>query len=278
MKYSFLMTVYDREPELLLSTIRALSRCDLSDCEIVIVDDGSNMDYDWVQAAMSARLRGTPYKWIDTGWYEADRIGNGYNNPAHAFNVALEAASGDSVIIMSSEVLITPRIVERIRRTDLKEAAWTSMVIDIETGAQYCGPNRLFPAPWCLAADRQICLDIGGWDETYLLGQCYEDNDFMGRLFLKTGGFMGDWTVIAYHQSHNQPAYHDDVAAARKVNFEYTKAKWKGIPFHPEMIPFDVIRKPHPSGDVIHECRGAPGLLERTIAGTTGLIADMVKA
>lgn len=281
--YSYIMTVYDREPELLLNVIRSLSRCDLTDSEVIIVNDGSNIKYDWVRMCIEARIGEKAGKWIDIEPYEAARIEGGYNNPARAFNVALEAATGDTVVVMSSEVLVTPRVVERIRRFDQKQFCWTPMVIDIESAMQYCGPVRFFPAPWCLAVDRKLCLEIGGWDETYLKGQCYEDNDFMGRIMLKTGAVMGDWTVIAYHQSHRQPAYetseNDQTAKLSSINFEYTKAKWAGgIPFHPEWTAFDVLRKPHRSGDVIHECVDHDGLLNATIAKTTGLIADLVKA
>ena len=281
MKYSVLMTVFNREPELLLSTIRSLSRCDLTDCEIIMVNDGSTMNYEWVRAAMAARLKETAYTWIDAPKYDACRITDGFNNPSRAFNLALDAAKGENVVIMSSDVLVNPRVFERIRRFDLSEMAWTPMVIDTESSAQYCGPMRLFPAPWCLAASRQICLDIGGWDETYLKGMCYEDNDFIGRLMLKTGRFIGDWTTIAYHQTHEQPAYNmsiEEIKTANEINREYTKTKWSGIPFHPEYVPFDVLRKPHKSGDIVHECRYEGNLLADTIAATRGLIADQVKA
>lgn len=277
MKYSILMTVYDREPEIILATLRSLSRCDLTDCELIVVNDGSNMSMEWTKGIMDRRFDGIPRRWIDAPPYEAFRINGGFNNPARAFNLALDSAEGENVVIVASDTLVGPRIFQRIRRFNLSEVAWTPMVVDIESSQQYCGPMRLFPAPWCLAASRQHCLDIGGWDETYLQGMCYEDNDFMGRLVLRTGAFVGDWTAIAYHQSHHQPAYNIDdpgIKAANDRNRDYTKAKWKGIPFHPEFVPFDVNRKPHRSGDIVHECTAEDGLLESCISKTTGIIAE----
>ena len=218
-KHSIIMTVWNREPEVLLATLRALSRCDLSDSEVVLVNDRSDMDYSWIRAYAEPRLAG--FRWIDLEPYEAFRIAGGFNNPARAFNAALLAATGDNLVILSSDVLMPPKTFERIRRFDLSEMAVTPLVTDLESGMQYCGPMRLFPMPWCLAARREHALDINGWDENYLRGMCYEDNDFVGRLVMRAKRFVADWSVVAYHQSHDQPAYKVDdpvVMAANERN------------------------------------------------------------
>jgi glycosyltransferase involved in cell wall biosynthesis len=269
------MTVWNREYEVLLATLRALSRCDLTDCEVIVADDGSTMDYAGIRAYCDSRLGNC--KWIDVPQYDAFRIQRGFNNPARAFNSALLAATGDNVVIMSSDVMVTPKVLERIRRFDLSEMAFTPLVLDMESGQHYCGPTRLFPMPWCLAASRAHCMEIGGWDETYLNGMCYEDNDFVGRLVMQSGRFLADWTVCAYHQSHDQPAYDikdPAVKAANERNKTYTMEKWSGIPFSGGKTPFDIIRKPFPTGDVVHEVRWTGTLKEDVIARTRGIVAD----
>jgi len=278
-KFSAILTVYNREYELLLSTLRSLSRCDTSDLEVVIVNDRSTMDYSGVQSYLDLRF---PHKkWIDLEDYEAFRLPTGHNNPAYAFNKALEAADGESVFVMSSDVIATPRCVHAAKRAPLGEAVWTPLVIDIESGQQYCGPIRLFPAPWFLAARKQDIVDVGGWDEAYLRGMCYEDNDFIGRLMLKVGRFLGDWSVACFHQSHAQPWYdmNDPVQLeAHERNKSYTREKWGGIPFSGDFAAFDVTRRPYRTGDVVHECKAENGKLEKAIEWTQGIFAPAREA
>ncbi len=269
-KSSVLLTVYDREYEVILACLRGLSRSLDEDSEVIVVNDGSSMNYAGVKAYGTKMLPN--FRWIEMPEYDAFRIEPGFNNPAKAFNAALEAASGDRVYVMSSDVLVSKPVIERSMRYDFEEMAWTPLVVDTDSGMQYCGPLRLFPAPWFLGCSRKHLIACGGWDETYLQGMCYEDNDFIGRIMLQTKRFIGDWSVAVYHMSHDQPAYavsDPAIAEANRVNREYTKAKWAGIPFGgSEDACFDVLRKPYVTGDIVHECRYFGSLLQDVIAKT----------
>lgn len=273
-KRSVLLTVHDREPAVLMGTLRSLWRAGVgADEEVVIVDDRSCTDLTW--ARKYGELAFPNFKWIRLDDYECWTI-DGFANPARAFNEALKAAEGEAVWIMSSDVLVNPALIERARKVDVNAMVWTPLVLDLETGRQYCGPTRLFPMPWFLVASRQHCLDVGGWDEAYLKGMCFEDNDFVGRLALKTGAFCGEWTVVCYHQSHDQPAYlvaDPAVKEANDRNREWTMRKWGGIPFNSEYTPFDVVRELHESGVPVHRVIEKSGKLERVVQMTEGLHA-----
>ena len=268
---SVILTLFNREYEVILSCLRSLSRSLSPSDEVVIVNDGSTFDYSGVRG-YAARVLPCASKWIDMPDYEAYRIAGGFNNPAKAFNEALQNASRHNLYVMSSDIIVTPNCVKRVKRCDLSEAAWVPLIVDMDTGAQYCGPTRLFPAPWFLACDTEHAKACGGWDEEYLKGLCYEDNDFMGRIMLQTGRFLGDWTVAAYHQSHPQPAYEvsdPHIAAANARNRDYTLSKWAGIPWAGGQDScFDVVRKPFKTGDMIHECKYYDDKLEKVIAST----------
>ena len=54
--------------------------------------------------------------------------------------------------------------------------------------------------------------------------------------------------------------------------------KWSGIPFNSERTPFDMVRKPYVTGDIVHEVKWVGTLQEDTIARTTGIVADARKA
>ena len=277
MKTSVLMTVFNREIEVLCSTLRGLRRAWADEMELVVVDDGSTQDYSGVREHAEARLPGTVWKKAEP--YPAYRDG-GYNNPARAFNEALLASSGEKLIVMSSDVLVTPKAMAAALEYDLSCGMWSPLVIDLDSGKQYCGPNRIFPAPWMLVCRRSDVMEIGGWDEAYLEGHCYEDNDFIGRLALKSGMFTVDWGVTVYHQSHEQPAYNmenPEIEAANERNRRYTMAKWAGgIPFNGSYAAFDVSRFPHPSGRTVLKCVDTVGdRLMRAVAGTKGIVASV---
>lgn len=256
MTTAVLMTVHDREPEVLLSTFRGLRRSGLWNAQIIVVDDRSTMDYSWVKPYAKAAF--PEIRWVVTGDYGGFRV-NGYGNPAKAFNMGLQFVTTDRVVLMSSDVIVTPRVVQKMEQQHNESCIWTPRVVDLDSTNEYCGQSRFFPMPWFLAVPSKAAFDVGGWDEKYLDGLCYEDNDFVGRLALKLGVCRCDWTAVAYHQSHEQPAYdrtNEDVVAANDRNRQITKAKWQGIPFDSEFTPFDVSRFPDPSGVTSYAFRG----------------------
>lgn len=279
MKYSILLTVFNREPEVLLATLHSLSQCDLTDTEIVVVNDCSAMRYGFVREYMQAKFENGG--WHDMEPYTAFRLEGGFNNPARAFNQAALLSKGENLFIMSSDVLVPPRVFEKARKVDLSKTLWTPFVEDTHGNPPlmgvYCGPNRLFPMPWFLGVSREALFAVKGWDEKYLEGLCFEDNDVVGRLALHTGRFMGDWSVKVYHQGHSQPAYNLDdpiVLAANERNREWTREKWRGIPFDSEFTPFNVTRKMQEDGNAAHVCTDKTGKLAEAVEKTTGLLAN----
>lgn len=249
-KTSVLMTVHDREPEVLLATLRSLHRGGLGESELIIVDDRSSMDYSWVRDY--AKPRFSNVKWIPTGDYKGFRV-EGYGNPSRAFNVGVEIATGECLVVMSSDVIVTPGAIKSLERYWTPECLWTPCVIDMDSRHEYCGPTRPFPMPWMLAMPTKVAQESGGWDEAFLDGLCYEDNDFVARMALRLGTIRCDWDAIVYHQSHIQPAYDttsEEVLAANFRNRDACKKKWQGIPFDPDVTPFTITKRPDPSGCV----------------------------
>lgn len=282
-KTSVVMTVFDRPIEVLLRTLRGLYECDLTDTQVVIVNDGSNLSYKSIHGYVKEMFEHG--LWFDMAEYEAFRLKDGTNSPSRAFNQAVSLAEGDNLIVMSSDVLVPPKTMEVAKKRDFSKGIWTPYVEDtygnLNIGREYCGPKRLFPMPWFLGVSKSHLLDVGGWDENYLRGLCFEDNDLVGRLALKSGRFIGDWSVKVYHQGHHQIAYEigdDAVQQANTRNREYTMAKWGGMPFDREFTPFDVVRKMQRSGIAAHECIDKAGKLDKAIAETTGMlqVADAV--
>ena len=267
MKTSIIMTVCDREPEVLMNTLRWLGMDQPADTEIVIVDDGSSYNYAWLEPY----LKNHHARMVRLEPYACYSIHDNYNNPAKAFNHAALEAQGERVIILSSDVIVPPRVLAKALKFAPDETIFCPMVIDLATGGEYCGPNRTFPMPWFLSTSKKKIEEAGGWDENYLLGMCFEDNDFVARLALVVGSVTYDWNCIVWHQSHVQPAYSDDqwVRVANTRNRVYTADKWAGIPFDPALGQvWEIERARHECGDVQWRFKDSKGCFERVRAAT----------
>ena len=239
---SILVTVFNREHEVLMNLFRWLNASDLSDSEIILVDDQSTYDYGWLEAYKSLM----PIKVFKMDGYPAFRTENGANGPSKAFNRALQEASGEKVCILSSDMIVPARVLAKARQDYDPNSIWCPMTMDLETSNEYCGPHRVFPMPWMLYTSREKVIEAGGWDENFLFGSCWDDNDFVGRLALVANKITCDWGSAAWHQSHYQPAYEKKQAIvdSNKRNLTYLTTKWAGsIPFGPpDMMAFEMAR------------------------------------
>ena len=224
MKDSFVMTVYDRPEVMLINTLSALARCNMADCEVVVVDDGSSVDYGrlWDMFKDVLSLKVVEHK-SDASWYSIQ----GYNNPAAAFNAGLDAAEGEYLWLMSSDIIVQPPGVESMRRRNRDTAAVFCRVVNMDNGMEYLGPSRLFPMHWLVTSRRE---NMPRFDTEFMQGLAFEDNDFAGQLALKTGKLICDWDITAFHQSHPQTAYSDGLKGFN-INKKYILSKWGGIPF-----------------------------------------------
>jgi hypothetical protein len=251
-----------------------LSRINLDESEIVVVDDCSREALDWDTADGRIRV-------VKLEPYECYKLEGNYNNPAKAFNAGLEAARGERIAILSSDVLVPARVLNTARIIYDGSFVYCPMVIDLETSMEYCGPHRVFPMPWFLYMSKEAAINAGGWDENYLLGLCYEDNDFIGRLALETKKFVFDWNSIVWHQSHYQPAYQNGewVQQANKRNEDLTRDKWGVVPFGGlDQVAFQIRKTRHEqTGNVAWEFEDIRSLKDEVIAKTNSPFVKVAK-
>jgi hypothetical protein len=227
------MTVFNRPSLTVLNTLDALRRA-LPDARVVVVDDGSD---DTAPLERMCREYRCDLIACDTvaevpGCYHID----GYNNPAHAFNRGIECAEDGPVLIMSSDVIVQPKLgaIATFFADSgvLERALWTPSIIDMWSGQPLCSPQVVWPMPWCMLTTKRALDAVGRYDEAYCGGIAFEGNDVVARLALHVGAVVVDVTCVAFHQSHEQEAYSDDGEGWRR-NEAYTRAKWGGVPFRP---------------------------------------------
>ena len=224
MRNSVLMTVYDREPLVLKNVLAAIRKNDLSDTEIIVVDDGSSIDY-------------TDFRLAHFGWGRwlkvntiTDRPGtyniDGYNNPAYAWNCAIDAATGDNLIFLSSDCIMQPDAIKKATR-NTRNTLWMPRVVDMDTGHEWLGRQRVYPMGWMSCIHRK---HVKPYDENYLKGIDFDDNDFIATLALSVGSITIDLSCMLFHQSHTRVAYSDNLEG-HKINRSYIEKKWGGIPW-----------------------------------------------
>lgn len=228
---SVILTVYNREPLVLLNTFRALAKNDLEDVEFVVVDDGSDLDY----SGLLESLGDLPVRWIKHSTLEhrpeTYHIG-GHNNPAHVNNVAIREAKGDELLFLSSDTLVPPHALEKVREHDLSKSVFFGSTVDLDTAAVFCGVHKVWPMCWFVAARKEDTLKCGAFDEKYCDGMAFEDNDFTARLVLGVGKGVLTSEVTCWHQSHPATAYTDDWQGFKRSE-AYTRENWGGVPWRP---------------------------------------------
>lgn len=138
----------------------------------------------------------------------------GWICPARAWNHAFEAATGDLLYQISSEVVQDAGNVERARElaSDGLTAVWgachNSEAVQMVTGAE---PGLLasskLPRPlgFIVCYPRASMLAIGGNDLGFMEGLWYEDDDLFYRLWQTGLDFCFDDAIHGVHLHHERP-------------------------------------------------------------------------
>ncbi len=248
-KDAILTTIYNRDEIVLMNTIGALLKNDLSHTVIIIVDDGSDDEHTYPmvrQILCKAKADGL----CDFVWHTMSNAdhpkdtyyipGTSYNNPSAAFQVAYKIAKWwkcERVFVLSSDVQVPPTAVAVGRQYIDQGSIFCGRVINMSDSSEWLSSRRIWPLYWWMGMKMEDLIAIGGWDLEYMKGIAFEDNDFSARIFLQVGQMVVDDSVTSYHQSHAQTAYSDELKGW-KVNRDFTFARWKGAnPFESQDGP-----------------------------------------
>jgi len=224
---SILMTVFNRPPRVLRNTLHALAQNDLTNCEVIIVDDGSTVDYgDLVKRYRWLRIE--PDEYPDWTYTIPHPDGGVINNPALAWNRAIAEAQGKRLMFLSSDCMVPEFGVAEAK--NCKEFYWLATVMDQATNLMYVCEKKPIPLHFFSSCKKSHVEAIGGFDEEYLKGIAFEDNDFGARLGLHCGQALISIDTLVMHQSHPQTAYSDGHLGLH-TSEAYTVKKWGGVPW-----------------------------------------------
>lgn len=224
---SVLMTLFDRPRREFQNVLCQLRKQDLTSTEIIIVDDCSTKDYSSTKSYIQQYEM--PVEWIRLEQKDYPdhtyRIGS-YNNPVKAWNTALDAANGDIIVTLASDVMIQKGALRHAKKPG--RGVWCCSIIDMDSGTEYLGRSRIAPYGWFMSWNREF--NEVRWDEEYLRGMAFDDNDFSARLALSANRVEINMSIRGFHQSHFPTAYSDG-HRGHDINERYTWKKWGGVPW-----------------------------------------------
>jgi len=271
MKISIVISYYNRRG-LFIKTLESISNTTYGDFEIIVVDDAS-ID--------SQHIIDLPnlFPKLNLRIVQIDKNDKWWVNPCIPNNIGFEVASGDVIIIQNPECLyigdiinytaknisINKYIVFGCYAVDYSKTTQISKinggdVLAINRIIQPTNDMLLDQCPYmdrwyqhseysprglnfCTAITKQDLEDLGGFDELYAYGQCYDDTEFIRRIRRKNMYIDMVDNPFVVHQCHgygshsnerlinlNMSLFNDDINSEdfRVIN-KHTKKLLEGL-------------------------------------------------
>lgn len=233
MKISIVMAYYNRRA-LLIKTLESITNTTYDDFEIVVVDDASTQLINDLPSMFPT---------LDIRVIQIDKKDKWWVNPCIPNNIGFGIASGDVIIIQNPECLHMGDIISYVSEniTDNKYIVFgcyavdypkTRLINEVDGGStenvyKIIRPTNDVPLDFCPSMDRwyqhseysprglnfctaiirQDLEDLGGFDELYAFGQCYDDAEFIRRIHRK--GMYVDMVdnPLVIHQCHGYASH-----------------------------------------------------------------------
>jgi len=210
MKLSLILTVNNRTPEVSKAVADSLRLEGNQPDELVVVLDRPTREVEkGAMEAYSTVVTGHKLKFAfvpgPAGWL----------GPARAWNHGFRTATGDYLYLISSEVVQDAGNLRKAREycenhpnMALFGACHNSKLTqEVQGFAPGLLADSSFPRPLgficCLPADK--VKEIGGFDETFMNGFWYDDDDFFLRLWGTGLDFTFTDDIHGVHQHHERP-------------------------------------------------------------------------
>lgn len=207
MKVSLVLTINNRTPEVSQKVADSFRLPGNALDETIVVLD---------RPTLEAR-EGAENAWADMPWptrfVEIEGL-QGWICPAHAWNKAYAAATGDLLYQISSEVVQDAGNVDKMRAlcADMNSvvfgACHNSEAEALVTGAEpglLASSKMPRPLGFIVGYPRQKMLDIGGNDPEFMNGLWYEDDDLFIRMWRTGVEFVFDDSIHGVHLHHERP-------------------------------------------------------------------------
>lgn len=229
MTLSIILTINNRSPEVSKRVSDSLRLPGNQPDELIVVLDRATKDAHEGAMVYSDVLDGFSVRYVgidgDPGW----------RGPATAWNHGFAAATSDLYYCISSEVVQDEGNVDKARelcdqgQTVAFGACHNSEPVNLVVGAE---PgllvSSLMPRPLgficCMPADK--VMEIKGFDEEFMKGFWYDDDDFFLRMWRSGVDFLFDDSIHGTHIHHERPDLQTQVGKKGiQTNADYMLSK-----------------------------------------------------
>ncbi len=207
MKLSLLMTVNNRTEEVCEKVAESLKLPGNQPDELIIVLDRPTTK---VRQGVMCAYHNMGFRTV----YTTINGKEGWLGPAKAWNTAFNHATGDLLYCISSEVVQDAGNVDKARKlaedgnTAVFGACHNSVATQLVTGAE---PGLLVSSKMPRPLGFIVCMpakkvtEIGGFDEEFMKGFWYDDDDFFLRLWQSGVNFTFSDDIHGVHIDHQRP-------------------------------------------------------------------------
>lgn len=166
MTYSVVVLMYHRTPELTTMAQECISSITSSseDYELIVIDNGSTENTDWVRASTDTFIR-----------FDGNR------GIAHAWNTGLRISRGEFIVVCNDDILVYPGWLSEMRKaaSQFDAAAGAVHVEHLPPGKGLVPNYKWFPGS-CFMLPKRTIKRIGYFDEQFW--PCnWEDTDYWTR-------------------------------------------------------------------------------------------------
>ena len=220
MRLSIVMTYHNR-PEQFDNTLRSIYMQDFSNLELIVVDDASDVGMDARQVLDDWNVSVT--------LIEISKEEKHWVNPSVPYNRGFAKVTGDVVVIQNAETLHVGPVLDQIRKRVTAEnymvcSCYSSTEEEFQrfkhsgTYDEVVRPHKadrwyhhptLFPKwyHFCSAMTVENLQRLGGFNEAFAAGYCFEDNEFLlrirKRLRLGVEPVEGAYVVHQWHPKNS---------------------------------------------------------------------------
>lgn len=233
-KYSLLMPFHKRAQQLAVTLSSFLHLYRRNDYEVLIGEDYKNM-MDQIEHHALVRVLGNfssvlNIQTIITG------TANCWN-PSSAFNELASRAQGQFLIITNPECLHETDVLAGLDQAFEQDSdQYVVCACRIPTRQWYQhSVHRSVKVHFCSALSKELYNRIGGFDEEYAKGVCFEDDDFRNTIISNGVRIVERDDLVVMHQAHSK-SKPSDYAKLHVVNKRYFDRKWGSRAFRAECL------------------------------------------
>jgi GT2 family glycosyltransferase len=238
-----IVTAYHNRRDLFINTLESLEKSEISDYEIIAVDDTSSDEH---------RIEDLVEKYPKLKVIRINPEDKWWVNPCVTFNVGFKAAAGDIIVLQNPECKHNGDVLKKA--SEIKDGQYYSFACySLDKESTYSNEQPIIhnrPASmdgqlswynhsvyrpkgyhFCAAITKNNLEKLGGFDEQYAMGIAYDDDEFfyrVSKLGLQISIIDYPYVMHQWHQSVNYT--HLDAAKLiernRNLFINYTQRKF----------------------------------------------------